>query len=129
MSFRKLLSPDRKAFVEKTYNEMLIMLINEDHLKQPNKEFKRGIFLSSVRENEKLSEVEKEYCRERYIYEDELQRAIRKIGKPTKCNHCEEERYSDRFCENCIRLQLQNLFGTWTSENQIVDKFIQKCQM
>jgi len=126
MSFRKLLSPDRKTFVEKTYNEMLI---NEGHLKQPGREFKKGIYLSLVKENEKLSKDEKEYCKERYIYEDELQKAIRKIGEPTECVHCREKRYSDRFCENCIRLQLQNLFGNWTSENQIVDKFIQKCQM
>src|SRR6266511_577925 len=35
---------------------------------------------------------------------------------------------SDRFCENCISLHLQELFNTWTSGNDVIDNFIQKCQ-
>ena len=46
-----------------------------------------------------------------------------------KCNKCKFTRYSDRFCEGCISLQLQSFFTTWTSENNIVDNFIRQCQM
>ena len=35
---------------------------------------------------------------------------------------------SDRFCEECISQHLQSLFSTWTSGNEIIDNFIQKCQ-
>jgi len=38
-------------------------------------------------------------------------------------------RYSNKFCENCISLHLQSLFDTWTSGNDIIDNFIQQCQM
>ena len=37
-------------------------------------------------------------------------------------------KYSDRFCEKCISLHLESLFGTWTSGNEIVDNFIKQCQ-
>ena len=50
MSFRKLLSPDKKKIVQKTYNDMLI---NDIYLKQPN-EFKRGFYLSLIRENKEI---------------------------------------------------------------------------
>ena len=50
------------------------------------------------------------------------------MGKPKECNKCKITRYSDRFCEGCISLQLQSLFTTWTSGNNIVDNFIQQCQ-
>ena len=50
------------------------------------------------------------------------------MGKPRECNNCKTTRYSDKFCEKCISLHLQSLFSTWTSGNEIIDGFIQKCQ-
>ena len=82
-----------------------------------------------VKKNKELSKNEKEYCKERFIYELELHYAINKTGKPKECNKCKSVRYSDRFCEGCISLQLKSLFTTWTSGNNIVDNFIQQCQM
>src|SRR6185369_5508699 len=41
---------------------------------------------------------------------------------------CQTTRYSDRYCERCISLHLQNLFDTWTSGNDIIDDFIHRCQ-
>src|SRR5215213_9953569 len=90
---------------------------------------RKGYFFSLVKKNKELSENEKEYCKERFIYEFELKNARDKLGKPKECNKCKLTRYSDRFCEGCISLQLQNLFTTWTSGNNIIDNFIQQCQM
>src|SRR5436309_14956012 len=81
-------------------------------------------FLQLVNGNKQLSEKEKEYCREKYIYESELNNALYKWGKPVDCKKCKSTRYSNRFCENCISLHLQSLFNTWTSGNDIVDNFI-----
>ena len=68
------------------------------------------------------------YCKKRYINKHELNNAVYKRGKPKECNKCKLTSYSDRFCEGCISLQLQSLFTTWTSGNNIVDNFIQQCQ-
>ena len=80
-----------------------------------------------VTENNKLLENEKEYCKKRYIYQFELDNALYKWGEPKECNKCRLTRYSDRFCENCISLHLQELFNTWASGNDIIDNFIQEC--
>src|SRR5437764_530873 len=85
--------------------------------------------LQLVEENEELSENEKRYCRERRIYEIELQNAMYKYGEPRECDKCQTMRYSDKYCERCISLHLQNLFNTWTSGNKIIDDFIHKCQI
>ena len=74
-------------------------------------------FLQLVERNEQLSENEKQYCREYFIYEFELYNAMYKWGEPRGCNKCKMTRYSDRFCEKCISLHLQSLFNTWTSGN------------
>src|SRR5437763_17148244 len=85
------------------------------------REIWKAIFLSLVAENEKLLENEKEYCKKKYLYELELDNAIYKHGKSRECNKCRLTRYSDRFCENCISLHLQELFNTWTSGNDVID--------
>ena len=128
MSYEWLLSPERRDFVRKVYNEMH----NNVYSAFPtvaDGENRKVYFLQLVNGNKQLSEKEKEYCRERYIYESELDNALYKQGKPVECRKCKSTRYSDRFCENCISLHLQSLFNTWTSGNEIVDNFIQKCQM
>ena len=127
MSFVNLLSSlsqEREDFVCKIYNEMYNnALVNSD------RESSKDYFFSLVKKNKELSENEKEFCKERFIYEFELNNAIYKEGKPKECNKCKLERYSNRFCEGCISLQLQSLFTTWTSGNNIIDDFIQQCQM
>src|SRR5437764_13014648 len=85
--------------------------------------------LQLVEENEELSENEKRYCRERRIYDFELDNATYKWGKPRECDKCQTMRYSDKYCERCISLHLQSLFNTWTSGNKIIDDFIHKCQI
>src|SRR5207247_6158651 len=72
---------------------------------------------------------EKQYCRERFIYDFELYNAEHKNGEPRECDKCQITRYSNRFCERCISLHLQSLFNTWTSGNKIIDDFIHKCQL
>src|SRR6266511_6328211 len=91
-------------------------------------EIQKATFLSLVAENEKLLENEKEYCKKKFLHYFELDNALYKNGEPKECNKCRLTRYSDRFCENCISLHLQELFNTWTSGNDIIDNFIQKCQ-
>ena len=51
------------------------------------------------------------------------------MEEPRECKNCKTTRYSDKFCEKCISLQLQSLFTTWTSGNSIIDDFVQQCQM
>ena len=93
-----------------------------------DRENRKSFFLELVEENKELLENEKEFCRERFIYAFELNNATYKYGGPRECNNCKTIRYSDKYCEKCIRLHLQSLFSTWTSGNEIIDGFIQKCQ-
>ena len=128
MSYGKLLSPEKRDFVRKVYNEMH----NNVYSAFPtvaDGENRKVYFLQLVNGNKQLSEKEKEYCREQYIYQFELDNALYKWGNPIECKKCKSTRYSNRFCENCISLHLQSLFNTWSYGNEIVDNFIQKCQM
>src|SRR5947209_495904 len=125
MSFHKLLSGDRELFVWKVYNEMN----NNAIANTRGRESIKAYFLQLVKGNEKLSEVEKQYCREKYIYDFELYNATHKKGEPKECDKCKMTRYSDKFCERCISLHLQSLFNTWTSGNEIIDDFIHQCQI
>src|SRR5439155_21069132 len=112
MSFARLLlevSEDRKLFVWKVYSEMNNNAIANAHGSRENK---KTYFLQLVEGNEELSD-EKRYCREKFIYDFELQNAIHKYGEPRECDKCQTTRYSDRFCERCISLHLQSLFNTW----------------
>src|SRR5207248_7442917 len=89
----------------------------------------KAYFLRLVEGNEELSEIEKQFCREKFIYWFELENARDKSGKPRKCKKCKKTRYSDRFCERCISLHLRSLFNTWTSGNEIINNFIHQCQI
>ena len=125
MSYKKLLSGDRKSFVRKVYNEM------DDNAmaNTSDKENGKAYFLQLVEGNEEFSEIEKRYCREKFIYDFELRNAKYKRGEPRECDKCQTTRYSDKYCERCISLHLQNLFNTWISGNEIIDDFIHKCQI
>src|SRR4051794_21240620 len=102
------LSPEKKEFVYKIYSEIFHnALVNSDE------ESTKNYFFSLVKKNKELSENEKKFCKERFIYDFEINNARNKSGKPKECNNCKLTRYSDRFCEGCISLQLQKLFTTW----------------
>ena len=131
-----LISLDRKDLVLKTNTEIYNnsgsiasdIYNNDSSNTLSYSEIQKATFLSLVAENEKLLENEKEYCKKKYLYGFELDNVTYKYGEPKECNKCRLTRYSDRFCENCISLHLQELFNTWTSGNDIIDEFIQKCQ-
>ena len=128
MSHEKLLSElseDRKLFAWKVYREMIDNADVNTHGRENHKTY----FLRLVEGNEELSEIEKRYCRERFIYDFELQNAFHKWGEPRECDKCQTTRYSDKYCERCIGLHLQSLFNTWTSGNRIIDDFIHQSQM
>ena len=128
MSYQRLLSgvsKDRKLFVDKAYNEMTSNAVANTS----DRENQKTYFLQLVEGNGELSEIEKQWCRERFIYDFELKNAEYKYGEPRECDKCQTTRYSDRFCERCISLHLQSLFNTWTSGNEIIDDFIHKCQI
>src|SRR5947209_13038961 len=128
MSHQRLLSElseDRESFIWKVYNETH----NNANANTPDRESRKAYFLQLVEGNEELSEIEKQWSRERYIYSFELNNATYKWGKPRECDKCQTTRYSDRFCEGCISLHLQSLFNTWTSGNEIIDNFIHQCQI
>src|SRR5437660_5379834 len=105
MSFYRLLSEDKKLFVRKVYNEMNNSAVVSIH----SRESRKAHFLRLVEGNEELSEIEKRYCREKYIYEFESQNARGKLGEPRECDKCQTTRYSDKYCEWCISLHLQSL--------------------
>src|SRR5947208_10326597 len=95
MSFERLLSHDRREFVYKvdseTYeNSVLIAndIYNNDPLNSYFNEIHKNAFLSLVNANEKLLTNEKEYCKEKFIYEFELKYARHEIGEPRKCKDC-----------------------------------------
>ena len=111
MSYARLLlevSEDRKLSVRKAFNEM----DGNALANTSDGENEKAYFLQLVKGNEELSEIEKRYCRERYIYEFELDNAMYKYGEPRECDKCQTTRYSDKYCERCISLHLQSLFNT-----------------
>src|SRR6185369_10525094 len=119
MSHRRLLlevSEDRRLFACRNYDEMLYNVLTNIY----GRENQKTCFLQLVKKNRELSEIEKQYCREKFIYNFEINNAANKLGKPRECNKCKIIRYSDRFCEECISLHLQSLFDTWTSGNKII---------
>src|SRR6266511_3234635 len=128
MSYVGLLTPEREEFTWKNYNEMFDIAFSAFPIVS-TRGIQKEYFLHLVNENEQLFENEKRYCRDYFIYNFELKNEIYKQGKPSKCENCKLTRYSSRFCENCIRQRLQNLFNSWTSGNDIVDNFIQQCQV
>src|SRR5947199_7619043 len=101
MSFARLsllsseLLKDRSTFVQKAFNEMN----NNAEVNTSDKESRKTYFLQIVEENQELSEIEKQYCKERYIYFFELNDARYKRGKPRECKECNSLRYSNKYCE------------------------------
>ena len=127
MSHDKLLlelSEDRQLFVYKAYVE----LDSNADVNTSDRENAKTYFLQLVEGNKELSEIEKQWCREKFIYFFELNNAMYKRGEPKECDKCQTTRYSDKYCEKCISLHLQSLFNTWTSGNKIIDDFIHRCQ-
>src|SRR6266542_6471537 len=128
MSYNKLLSElseDRRLFALKNYNKMG----DNATVNTSGGENQKTYFLQLVEGNKELSEIEKQWCREKFIYVVELSNAMYKWGKPRECDKCQTMRYSDKYCERCISLHLQSLFNTWTSGNKIIDDFIHQCQL
>ena len=125
LSSLPLVSLERKQFVWKIDNEIR----DNACLAIPDLENRKEYFLQLVDGNKQLSEIEKNYCRERYTYDFELMNALYKKGEPFECEKCKSIRYSNKYCENCISLHLQSLFNTWSSGNDIIDNFIQQCQI
>ena len=85
MSYYKLLSlssSERKEFVFKIWNEMY----RNVNVNNSDRESRKDYFFSLVEKNKELSKNEKEYCKERFIYNFELQNARGKLGKPTIVN-------------------------------------------
>src|SRR2546429_75617 len=123
MSFRDLqlsIQSNKREFVNKIYSETIVDansitndIYNNNSSNISRREFRKNTFLSLVTENDKLLENEKEYCKKKYTYEFELNNALYKWGEQKECNKCKLTRYSEKFCENCISLHLQELFNTW----------------
>src|SRR5437764_13695143 len=128
MSYNILLSnfsEDRQSFLHKAHSEMH----SNAMINTSDRENQKTYFLQLVEGNKELSEIEKQWCREKFIYFFELNNAMYKRGEPKECDKCQTTRYSDKYCEKCISLHLQSLFNTWTSGNKIIDDFIHQCQI
>src|SRR5690349_4100184 len=118
MSYKR---EDRDSFLWRVYGEMF----NDAMVNARDRESAKAYFLRLVEGSEKLSKFEKQWCRERYINEFELNNAMYKIGEPRECDKCQTTRYSDKYCERCISLHLRSLFNT--SGNETIDNFIRRC--
>src|SRR6266511_550535 len=110
MSFNRLLSgrvsKDRLLFIQKVFHELNNNAIANAYGSRKNQ---KAYFLQLVEGNGELSELEKRYCREWFIYDYELKNARDKEGGPRECDKCQTTRYSDKYCELCISLHLQSL--------------------
>src|SRR5207244_12852000 len=84
---------------------------NNAEMNTTDRESAKAYFLQLVKGNKELYEIEKRYCREKFIYVFELQNAKDKESKQRECWKCQTTRYSDKYCEVCISLNLQNLFN------------------
>src|SRR2546430_13266256 len=133
-NYSNLIPSDKLEFIRKIYTELNVnatSIANNTYnygSETPYKEFEKDIFLSLVNERNEFLENEKRYCKERFLYYYELTNVTDKQGKPRECSKCGLIRYSDKYCENCISLHLQELFNSWTSGNDVIDSFIQQCQ-
>ncbi|CAG8537384.1 3247_t:CDS:2 [Gigaspora margarita] len=119
------LMPHRQSYVFKIYNEVE----KYSSSSTPDRECQKVYFLNLISKTNELNECEKNYCQEMFIRNYELHNVINKLSEPMACKNCKSTRYSARYCEVCIKQHLQKFFGTWTSGNGIVDKFIRKCQL
>ena len=105
MSYARLLSEDRRLFVQKVYIEM-----NDNAIANtPDRESTKAYFLQLVEGNEELSEIEKRFCRERKIYNFELQNAKYKLGEPRECDKCQTTKYSDKYCDIFYRVKIRTI--------------------
>ncbi|CAB4435081.1 unnamed protein product [Rhizophagus irregularis] len=86
-------------------------------------------FYRLLSEDKILNEQEKEYCKIFFSSNIERNKERDKSGKPIKCKYCNSTRYSERYCENCIREYLRGEFSKWSSGDETVDKFIQYNQL
>src|SRR5690348_7451439 len=91
---------DKRDFVYKIYDEthnnsisIASDIYDNDSSNTSFREIQKATFLSLVTENNKLLENEKEYCKERFIYDFELDNAVYKVGEPKGCNKCKFTRY------------------------------------
>lgn len=76
-----------------------------------------------------LNEEEKSYAITILIKEYDFDKIIYNVGPKRICENCHLECLATSYCEHCIRNYLKSNFSNWTSENDIIDKIIQKCQM
>ena len=101
MSHEKLLSElseDRRLFALKAYNEMG----DNATVNTSGIENQKAYLLQLVEGNKELSEIEKQWCREKYIYNFELNNAVYKWGKPRECGKCQMTRYLINFVKGVL---------------------------
>jgi hypothetical protein len=87
--------------------------------------FQKQIILAdnSLTENEKTEAciaLNKIYDRSKILHNDGTRRI---------CENCNEKCLATLYCEFCVRNYLKTKFSNWTSGNEDIDNFIQKCQI
>uniref|UniRef100_U9UGP5 Protein kinase domain-containing protein n=1 Tax=Rhizophagus irregularis (strain DAOM 181602 / DAOM 197198 / MUCL 43194) TaxID=747089 RepID=U9UGP5_RHIID len=88
-------------------------------------EFRQNTILA----DKSLNEEEKSYAITILIKEYDFDKIIYNVGPKRICENCHLECLATSYCEQCIRNYLKSNFLNWTSENDIIDNIIQKCQM
>ncbi|CAG8509840.1 2138_t:CDS:2 [Cetraspora pellucida] len=86
-------------------------------------------FARLLSRNKELTEQDKKIIQEWSIEFFEGRKVRDKVGKQIECLECNSIKYSNMYCENCMRKALENQFNKWTSGNEIIDSFIQTCQL
>ncbi|CAG8699434.1 3930_t:CDS:1, partial [Scutellospora calospora] len=110
--------------LSKVFREMY----NTARVLSSNTESWASCFTRLLSNNEELTEQDKKIIQEWSIDFFEVRKERDKIGKQIQCLECNSIKYSDMHCENCMKESLKRQFSSWTSENKLIDDFIQQCQ-
>ncbi|CAG8654517.1 24245_t:CDS:2, partial [Gigaspora rosea] len=84
--------------------------------------------LKILSENDEFSAKEKEIIQKNQENMLEIIYALYRSGTETKCSECNLIKYS-KYCENCLKGYLKCKFDKWSSGNDDIDNFIQRCQI
>ncbi|RIB05238.1 kinase-like domain-containing protein [Gigaspora rosea] len=101
--------------------EKLDVFYKESQNKEINK------FINELNDPE-ITVKEKNWLIEEYIRKFERDKLVKYVNNEL-CPKCNSMCSSLIYCTSCIRNKFKENFGKWSSGNEVIDKFIQECQM
>ncbi|KAG9303170.1 hypothetical protein G9A89_001786 [Geosiphon pyriformis] len=83
----------------------------------------------AIQYNPNLTPEEKQWLLNFLAEKEQLDDLNYSLGPEYICPMCNYSHYSIIYCDNCMRMLLRNGFEEWNSGSQVINRFIQKCQM